>query len=281
VEQVQPFRTVLHRVREQVSEERLTLVSAGTAFWILLSLFPGLIAVISLYGLVADPEQAADSIDQVLSGISPEAQEVIAAQVDNIAAASRNLSLSLVSSLVLALWSASAGVHNVMSAVTHAQGHEETRGWFRLKATALLITVIGIVVGATVIGVLGVLPALYDRLPEWAGWVSGVLTTLLVYVLLTATIAMVYRWSPPVAVTSWAIRLPGAMIASLVVIVGTIGFSFYARSFSSYGSVYGALAGVIIVMMLLFINVLIVLVGAVVNIERHHLGVARHERLLD
>ena len=134
----------------------IPLLASGLAFWAILSIFPALIALIMVYGLVSSPQDVTHQVSQALGSVSQDAKSMITAQLTQIAAGKGGaLSVGLVISLLVLLWSASSGVQNLMTAVTTAYEQKETRGCVKLRAEALLFTVVAPVLAVLMIGAVG------------------------------------------------------------------------------------------------------------------------------
>jgi membrane protein len=182
---------------------------------------------------------------------------------------SQSLGLGLVVALALALWSASGGVGNLMSAVNIAYDEEETRGFVRRKALSLVLTLGAIVFVVLSIGLIAVTPALLDNLVDagpvrWgievARWL-GLLTAVVV------ALGIVYRVAPDREPAKVRWLSVGAVVATVVWLLASLGFSLYVDNFGSYSRTYGALAGVVVLLLWLWLTMFIVLLGAEINAE--------------
>ncbi len=133
------------------------------AFFGFLSLFPAIIAAVLAYGLVADPTQIRDQAESVAMALPSAARELLLQQIETLTATpQQSLGIGLIISLAAALWSASGGVGHLMSAVNSAYDEEETRGFVRRKALALLLTLGAIVFSLVTIGLIAVAPVVLD-----------------------------------------------------------------------------------------------------------------------
>ncbi len=263
------WRAALKRVNPRAKLLNIPLLASGVAFWALLSLFPMLIALITVYGLVSSPQDVTRQVDNALGALSKDAQNVIGTQLKTIASGGGSLSVGLIVSVLVSLWSASGGVQNLMKALSTAYEQEETRGAVALKVRALLLTVGALVMAVIVIGVVGVLPRLLRSALENGALriLLYVLAFVVLYVLVVGAITVLYRLGPanrPVGL-HWASA--GALFATTLWAVGTIAFAIYVNNFSKYGNVYGALAGVIVLMLWLYLTVYAILMGALLNAE--------------
>jgi membrane protein len=258
------------RVLGEVSDKNLFLVASGVAFTVLLALFPGLAALVSIYGLVLDPGQVENQVNS-LSGIVPEqTRQMIAQELHSLAASSSgSLSIGLVVSLVLALWTARGGMSGLMSGINIAYEQTESRSFIRFNLTALVLT-FGLIVGGIVaIGLVGGLPAAVQAIGFGAvlNWLMLIVEWPLLAVLVMLGLAVLYRYAPDRDPPQWHWVSPGAIAATALWIVGSIGFSVYVGNLGSYNKTYGALGGAVVLMTWLYLSALVVLLGAAINAQ--------------
>ncbi|MFA7094958.1 MAG: YihY/virulence factor BrkB family protein [Gammaproteobacteria bacterium] len=267
------WRDIALRAKDKVSATNLSLAAAGVAFYGLLSIFPALAAGVSIYGLVADPVSIEQQIS-TLSGVLPkEALGIITGQLHRIAATSSNaLSVGLVISVLFALWSASSGVKALMTALNVTYDEPEKRGFLRLNATALLLTLGAIVFAVLSLGLVVALPALLGSLG--LGDVARIAVSVLRWPLLAGAVmiglAVLYRYAPSRDEPRWSWVSPGAILATVLWIIVSGLFSFYVSNFGNYNETYGSIGAVVILLMWLYLTAFIVLVSAALNAEMEH-----------
>ena len=267
------WRAILVRAWQETKDDNVPLLAAGVAFYAFLALFPALIAAVTVYGLVADPAQVEAQIASFTRALPQDTASVITGQLRSLAAGSSSaLSFGLVASLLGGLWTASSGMSNLMKATNLAYDEEETRGFVKLRAVALALTlgaVLFLVVAAALVAVLpAVLGAVglggFTRvLIEVGRWIG-----LVVFVL--AALALLYRYAPDRDHPRFAWTSVGAVAATVLWVLGSAGFSLYVSTFGSYGKTYGALAGVAVLLLWLFLTSFMVLLGAEINSEMEH-----------
>ena len=264
------WKQVVKRSFAESKADNVPMLAAGVAFFAFLSLFPALIALVTVWGLVQSPEQAEQQAESLTEGLPQNASDIITGQLQSIADSSSGaLSFGLVISLLLALWSASGGTANLIKAVNVAYDEEETRGFVKLRGLALLMTIGAIIFLIASVTLVAVLPPILDALG--LGVVGTVLAQVARWVLLLALVAValavVYRFAPDRddPKLSWASL--GAVVATVLWLLGSIAFSIYVANFSSYGETYGALAGVAILLLWLFLTCYVILLGAEINAE--------------
>jgi uncharacterized BrkB/YihY/UPF0761 family membrane protein len=158
------WKQVARRVWEETQLDQVPLLAAGVAFWAFLSLFPAMIAAVAVYGLVADPATVTRQAEVVTDALPRDAASVIVNQMETISSQSEDsLNVSLLISVLLALWTSSAAVSNVMSAINTAYDEEETRTYVRRKGIALLLSLGAVAFVVTSVGLIAVAPLLLDK----------------------------------------------------------------------------------------------------------------------
>ncbi|CAN5684011.1 YihY/virulence factor BrkB family protein [soil metagenome] len=264
------WRQVLLRAWKEAKADHVPLLAAGVAFYAFLALFPALIAAVLVYGLVSDPAQVQQQIESFASALPDDAKALITDQLTEIAGGKKSsLGFGLAVSLLGALWSASGGVMGLIKATNIAYDEEETRGFVKLRGLALLLTLGAIVFIAVAIALVAVLPVVLDAVGlggvgavligvgRWVGLVLAVM----------AALAVVYRVGPDRDAPQVRWVSVGAVVATVLWVIASVGLSIYVSNFGSYGKTYGALAGVVVLMLWLFVSSFIVLFGAEINAE--------------
>ncbi len=261
---------LMKRAYQESRQDRVPLLAAGVAFYAFLALFPTLIALVMLYGLVFDPAQVTDQI-QSLSGSLPEGvRSLLTDQLNSLAATPRStLGLGLAISVAVALWSASSGIGHLVMAVNMAYDVPEQRGFVSRKLLALGPTFGALVFFAIMLTLVAVVPAVLDNvLPAGPVQIlAQAVRWLLVVVCAAVALAVVYRLAPDRDGPRIAWVSIGAGVAILLWVVASVGFSIYVDNFGKYAKTYGALAGVAILMLWLWISSYAVLLGAEINAE--------------
>ena len=263
------WRSVAARVRIQIVDRNIAILAAGTAFWAILSIFPGIVALVTIYGLVASPARVTQEVTKLGGSLSPSTREVITSWLAGLTSTSdQQLGFGLVVGLVAVLWAVSSGVRTLIKAITAAYEQEETRGYLRLRGLALLTSIGVVVVAVAALAAIGLAPAIRHlvhntlwRLAfdvgEWVG----------LALILTAAVAALYWLAPPKTSVNWRWASAGAVFSTLCVVVASVGFSLYVRYFAHYNKTYGTLGGIVILMLWLYYCIFIVLLGALIDIE--------------
>jgi len=159
------LKDVAVRVKGELKEDQVPLLSAGVAFFLLLALFPALAALVSLYGLFADPDQVAQQVTDLTGTLPEEARSLITDQLERVTEREQGIGVTLAVSVAAALWAASSGVKHLIGAVNAAYDEHETRKFLKLRGLALALTLAAMLFAIVAIGVIAVLPTLVDELP--------------------------------------------------------------------------------------------------------------------
>ena len=267
----QGWLAVLKRVWASIGRDHVSTISAGIAFFALFAIFPAIAALVMLAGLAIEPPQLASVIDSYAAALPEEAAAIITDQVEQVVSDDGTaLSIALVFSLALSLFSASAAIRTLMDGLNAANKEDETRSILAFYGTGLALTLLlifGFLLAVVVTLALPILqqvlplPDLLDTALTWLRW--PIFALLVVFGL-----GVVFRYGPSRAPAKWRWLSPGAITATVLWILFSVAFSIYVRNFGSYTETYGALAGVIILMTWLWLSAFIVLLGAELDAER-------------
>lgn len=269
-------------VFKRQGRHNVTIIAAGIAFYALLALLPTLIAMTSLYSLVADPQEILDQVDKLAATIDPEREpggtgdlvesfgNAAVPKNDDGSIADGGFSAGrltgLIVGILVALFSASGAVQKLMNTVNSAYEAKETRPGMYLRGLAFMFTALGILFVVVLVGLLGVVPAIAAQadLGNIAEVGVNIGTYLGLALAFPFALTVLYRYSPDRARrTPWRNR--GAIVATVIWVLSAIAFSIYARSVGSFGAAYallGGIAGLIIFFQLTSISIII---GAEVN----------------
>lgn len=266
----QGWKEVLFRVKDEISKDNMSIIAAGCAFYALLALFPAITALVSIYGIVADPGQIEQQLNALEGVVPQEAFTIIRDQLHSVVTSGNTaLGWGAALAILLALYSASAGIKSLFEALNIAYEEEETRGFIRYNLTALGFTLAAVVGVAIGLGVIVGVPAIVEYLPfgVLGEWLVRILSWVVLFILVAGGLAVIYRLGPSRAPANWRWVSPGSIAATVLWLIASLAFSFYAANFASYNETYGALGGVIILLMWLWISAYVVLLGAELNSE--------------
>jgi membrane protein len=271
-EQIPPtgWKDILWRTYQEINDDRVTLIAAAVTYYLLLSLFPTLTAFVSIYGLFTDPATVSEQV-QLLSSVVPEGgMAIINEQLTRLASTGgTTLGLALFISLAIALWSASSGVKTMFEAMNVAYDERESRNFFVLNATALLFTLAGIVGAMLMIGAAVLMPIVLQFIGLGSGfeWLIRIGSYVLLALALLLGLAALYRFGPSRQHARWRWITPGAILATLAIMVVSLLFSWYAANFGNFDKTYGSLGGLIALLTWIWVTVTAVIMGAELNSE--------------
>ena len=244
------WKDVLLRVKDQIGEDNMSVVAAGVAFYGLLATFPAISAAVLLYGLAFDPAQVEQQISVLRSVMPADAYGIVEAQTKTVAAqGAGTLSFGLLLSLLLALWGARNGATALLSALNIAYDEKEKRGFLRLNATALFFTIGGIVFLLLAVSVIAAIPAVVDLVGLSESMVGKALLWLrwpVMAIMMIAALAVIYRFGPSRATPRFKWVSTGAVVSTVLWIIGSIAFSLYVTNFGSYNKTFGSLGAVVV-----------------------------------
>jgi membrane protein len=261
---------IVKRAWKEAKKDAVPLLAAGVAFYAFLAMVPTLIALVMLYGLVSEPAEVAEQVESFGSALPSQAEELLQTQMESLAKTSdRALGIGLIIALVLALWSASSGISNLITALNVAYDEEDRRGFVKSRLLALGLTLAAIVFMVLAVALVAALPVILDAL-EVPGWVKALVQGgrwigLIIAVLVA--LAVLYRLGPDRDAPKFRWVSVGAVVATVLWITGSVVFSLYVDNFGSYGKTYGTLAGVVVLLLWLWLSSYAALLGAEVNAE--------------
>ena len=267
------WRDILWRVFGEISKDRVLAVAAGVTFYALLAIFPAVTALVSLYGLVADPTTISDQLT-ALGGILPSgALDIIGEQVKHIAAKPHSsLGFGFVAGLAVALWSTNAGMKALFDALNVVYEEQEKRSFIKLNAMSLLCTLGALVVILLALGAVVVIPVVLNFVSLGTAFeaVLSLVRWPLLLGLIVLALAILYRLGPSRKAPQWRWVTWGSGVAALGWVIGSMLFSWYVAKFGTYNETYGSLGAVIGFMTWIWISTTIVLIGAEINAEMEH-----------
>lgn len=259
---------ITKRIFTQMSRDNLSLVAAGVAFYALLAIFPALAALVSIYAYFASPTDIGTHLSQVIALLPESTGELILSQIASIAQkSSTSLSLSAIGTLILTIWSSSKGSQALITACNISYQEYEKRSFFKAQLVRFLFSIGAIVVAIFALLIIGILPVVLNLVGLKEN--IDLLITFISWPLLAFTfnfaLVLLYRYAPHRKPAKWRWITLGSVIATILWIVASIGFSFYVSKFASYNETYGSLGGVVIMLMWLYISAYIVILGATIN----------------
>lgn len=263
------WKDVLWRAFREFREDQVTTVSQSIAFSGMLALFPALAAFVSIYGLFADVDTARRQLG-VLTGIVPAgAATFIGEQMIRIAAQQQaTLSTTFVVSLILSIWSANGGMKALFGGLNIAYDEQEKRNFLRLNLVTLAFTFGAVVFLTLAMGAVIAVPIVLHLLRmDAATWLFAQLRWPVLLIVTMLALAALYRYGPSREKAKWRWVSLGSVVASVLWLAASIGFSWYLSNFADYNATYGSLGTVFGFMMWLWLSSVVVLLGAEINAE--------------
>lgn len=274
-------KSVLKAVVGRLREHHMPMIAGSLSYYAFLALFPAAIAAVSIYGLVLDPADLAVQIEEITAALPQETARFIEAQLTQIVEASGSgLGFTAVVSIIVALWSASAGTKALITGIDIAYETPENRPFIVLRGMSFLFT-IGLIAFITVAAsAVTFLPDLMGeigagdetrRLIEIGRWP-------LIFVAVIVGLGVLYKLAPnrPASASPWVSY--GAIAVAVLWLLATVGFSLYANNLGSFNATYGALTGIIVLLLWFFMSGLIVLTGAELNAELEARNLAHRDK---
>jgi membrane protein len=261
---------ILRCVAADFINHRIMTEAAAVTFYALLAVFPALAALISLYGLFADPATISAHLSGLQGVIPGGGLQILSDQIHTLATTPHQaLGAGAITGFLISLWSANAGVKSMFDALNAVYSERESRSflhltWLSLCFTIgilafLIVAITAVIVLPTVLGFVG-LGSTTDFLLSFLRWPVLVLG-------LGLFLALVYRYGPSRKGAKWRWVSWGSVFASLAWVVASLGFSYYVANFGSYNKTYGSLGAAVGFMTWIWISTIIVLIGAELNAE--------------
>ena len=263
------WKDILKRTNDDVRRDHLTTVAGGVGLFVLLGLIPGLAAVISIYGLVADPAQIEQQFASIRAVIPGDVYQIIHQQMQSIASSSTAAGWGAVISILIALWGGSKAIKALMDGLNIAYHEDEKRGVIRLNLVALVLTIAAVIVFCVVVGVLAAVPAILHSL-NVGGTARQVFMALrwpALFVVFMIGLGVLYRYAPSRDEAKWKWVSWGAFTASALWLAVSALFALYLSHFNSYNKTYGSLGAIVVLLMWLYLSAYCVLLGAEMNSE--------------
>jgi membrane protein len=265
--------SIAKRTVSEANNDRVMTEAAGITFYALLSLFPGLTALVSIYGLFADRATIQGHLSD-LSGFLPEGgMSIINEQLERLVSSPQEaLGFGAIVGLLAALWSANQGTKAMMDALNIVYEEEEKRGFFYRTLLSLGMTFGALLFVVVALAGIIVVPVVLNFL--WLGQGTETLISLarwpILLVAITLLLAVLYRYGPSRQPARWRWVSYGGIFAAIAWAIVSAGFTFYVGRFGNYDATYGSLGAVIGFMTWIWLSSIVVLVGAELNAEMEH-----------
>ena len=264
------WKDIFWRTYQRIDEDRLLATAGGVVFFGLLAIFPAVTALVSSYGLFADPKTISANL-QTLATMLPEGSfQIVEDQVARVVShGNTTLGATFLLGLLLAIWSANAGVKAIFDALNVAYEEREKRSFIKLNMVSLAFTVGGIVALLVMVGVVVAFPLALNHLgmaPE-SKLIVALARWPLMFLILLVALAILYRFAPSRDAPRWQWLSLGALIAAILWIAGSALLSWYLSEFANYNATYGSLGAAIGLMMWMWMSAIVIMFGAELNSE--------------
>lgn len=274
---------ILRAVWMTAGEKHLGLIAAGVAFFGVFGIFPGIAAVIAIFGLLADPLIIAEQLALMEGIIPPDAYNLIASQVFRLTAApTQALGWATFVSIVLALWSCRAGVGALIGGLNAIAGQRTRNGlWQVLVALFLTVALVLLAIVAMTVVVAVPIGLAFIPVASSTAWVLEGIRWLIAMLVLMAGLSLLYRFGPARIGSRGRWITVGAVLVIVLWIAASAGLSFYLTNFASYNEVYGSIGAVIGLLLWLYVSAYLILLGAALNVQVHGYDVPPDAKAVD
>jgi membrane protein len=265
------WKDIVLRVYQGIADDRILANAAAVVFFALLALFPGIAALVSIYGLFADTSTISQHLDS-LSGVLPGgAVDVIRDQLSRLTAeGNATLGISFLISLVISLWSANGGIKALFDALNVVYEEKEKRSFIRLNALSLTFTAGMILFLLIALVAVVAVPVALNYLPAFSATLLDIARWPVLLVIVAIALASIYRYGPNREKPRWRWITWGSAFAALAWLAASALFSWYAAHFGTFNKTYGSLGAIIGFMTWMWLSIIVILVGAKLNAEIEH-----------
>jgi membrane protein len=258
------WRAVLLETYDAMGRDRLLAVAAGVVFYALLAIFPAITAFVSSYGLFAKASAIQEDLSLLANVLPAGGISIIQEQIARIAEQPSGLSVGFGVGLLIALWSANAGLKALIDAMNVIEGQDERRTFVRLNLLSLTMTLGAIIFLLLAVGAVVAFPLVMSTfgLKDFTATATWLVRWPLLLALMVGTLTVFYRFGPSRDGAPRGWFSPGAVIAALLWLAGSSALSFYLSNFADYNATYGSLGAAIGLMMWMWLSTVVVLLGA-------------------
>jgi membrane protein len=252
------------RVRKRIVADNVDIIAGGLALFALLAAFPALAAAVSIYGLFASPTSIPGHLQQFAGALPDDALQLLQRQLSLFSQHRLGaLRFGVGLGVALSLWSARKGMVALMKVTNVAYGERESRGLVQQMLISLAFAIGSVTVFVAVLFVGVAMPLA----PGMAGSAVLAVRWLLMFCIAVLALAVVYRFAPDREAPKWRWVTPGSLIAATLWLIGSALFSLYVRNWGSYGRIYGALGGVVVLVLWFYLSGYVIVLGAEINAE--------------
>jgi membrane protein len=264
------WKDILIRSYHEIQEDRVMTLAAGVAFYSLVALFPAIAAGVSVYAFFSDAASIANHLSLAADIVPTASLDLLRDEITRIAGRNEGrLTFNFLLGFGIALWSANAGTKAIFDALNIIYDENEKRGVVWLNLVSLFFTLCAIAAMLIVLGMVVVLPLVFAGL-GWSALDAPLIAILrwpVMFVLVLAAIAILYRYGPSRRIAKWRWLSVGSVFAASSWLLVSSLFSWYLGNVANYNATYGALGAVVGLMIWMWLSIIVVLVGAELNSE--------------
>lgn len=267
------WKDVLVRVKKEVKDDKISMLSAAMAYYALFAFVPAISSIVLIYAWVSDPAEITQHISKASQFIPGEMKTILNSQLGTLASqASSSLGLGAIVSVLLALYGASRGSKSIMESLNIIYDEEDKRGFFKFMSMAMGITLLGVLLAILALGVIVIIPVITNILNLGArvDMLMTVVSWVVLLGLFSFFLSFTYRFGPDREKAKWRWVSWGAVIASLLWVIVSGLFSWYAKEFGNFNKTYGSLGAMIVLMTWFYLSSFVILLGAEINAELEH-----------
>jgi membrane protein len=262
--------TTTERVRAlgaKLRTDNVSLIAAGVSFFAALAVIPATVIAVSAYGIFTNPRQAEMHVESLLEVLPETTARTLEAQINPIADFSHlHLSLGLIVSVIALLWTVSNAARAIVRAVVIAAGQGTSRSPLETRLASLGLAVSMITVATAAVAVIAAVPAWLAALdPGHVILTFSNMRWALIGLLFVGGVTVLYRVAPPTRPKTWRAILPGAVLATGLWILLSIGFSVYVSHFGRYNETYGTLGAGAVLLLWFWLSSIVIIIGAQIN----------------
>ncbi len=261
---------IARRLVTSIGEKNISILAAGVAFYLLLAIFPALAAIVTTYALLADPQTVSEHLAKAAGFLPADVMDIFNQQLGILSSQpAQGLSFQLIFGLLFAIWSAHKGVDALTTAISVAYKEPETRSFIQLNVLTYLLTAAAILFTVIILSLLVVVPSITVllNLPDWWNLFIPIVRWVVFVAVVSLAIATLYRYAPSRRSAQWKWLSTGAVLATVLWLLGSALFSFYVSQFGNYNETYGALGAIVVLLLWLFISSYAIIIGAALNAE--------------
>lgn len=262
------WKKVFKRVMDRLKEDHIPIVSAGVAFFAFLAIFPGIMAMFSIYGLALDSQSAQEQITRLARVMPEESISIIEGRMDKLMETSASaLGWGTMIGFLISLWSANWGMKSLFKGLDIVYRVDNSRSFMKQNAMTLAFTLGAIIVITISLAFIVIFPVVVNTigLPEPIESLINWLRWPFLGIIIISAISLIYQYGPAREVPGFRWVVLGATVSTILWLIASWGFSIYVNNVGILGEIYGSFLAVVILLLWLFITSFIILVGGELN----------------